>query len=73
MKKNMSNTDKLARLALAGVIVVLYLTNVISGIVATILLILASVFIITAFIKFCPLYYPFGFSTRNRQPNQQIK
>ena len=73
MKKNMSNTDKLVRLALAGVIVVLYLTNVISGIVATILLILAAVFIITAFIKFCPLYYPFGFSTRNRQPNQQIK
>jgi hypothetical protein len=73
MKKNMGNTDKFVRLALAGLIVILYLTKVISGTLAIILLVLAAIFIITAFVKFCPLYYPFGFSTRNRQPHHQLK
>lgn len=64
MKKNIGTTDKMIRLVLAGTIIILYFTNVISGVLATILLILAAVFIVTAFIKFCPLYYPFGFTTR---------
>ncbi|HEY0669770.1 MAG TPA: DUF2892 domain-containing protein [Sphingobacteriaceae bacterium] len=72
MKKNIGNTDKLSRLALAGIIVVLYFANVISGVLAIILLILAAVFIITAFLRFCPLYYPFGFSTRINQ-NHDLK
>lgn len=73
MKKNMGSTDKLVRLALAGLIIILYFTNVLSGTLAIILLILAAVFIITAFVKFCPLYYLLGFSTRSRQSNHQLK
>jgi len=64
MKKNMGNLDKVIRVLAAILIIVLYLTNEISGTVAIVLLGLASVFILTSFISFCPLYLPFGFSTR---------
>jgi hypothetical protein len=42
----------------------LYFSNIISGTVAIVLLILAGVFILTSFMSFCPLYLPFGLSTR---------
>lgn len=64
MKKNMGNLDKVIRVLAAILILVLYLTNEINGKVAIILLILAGVFILTSFISFCPLYLPFGISTK---------
>ena len=66
MKKNMGTIDKVVRILVAIVVVGLYFGNIISGTVAIILLILASVFILTSFISFCPLYYPFGISTRKK-------
>jgi hypothetical protein len=63
MKKNMGSTDRVIRFIIAAVIAVLYLTNVISGTLGLILLILAGVFVLTSFIGFCPLYAPFGLST----------
>ncbi len=66
MKKNMGNLDKVIRVLIAILIFVLYLTNEISGTVAIILLSLAAVFIITSFISVCPLYLPFGISTRSK-------
>ncbi len=67
MKKNMGTADKAIRILLAIVIVILYLTNLISGTAALILLLFAGVFILTSFISFCPLYYPFGISTREKE------
>lgn len=64
MKKNMGNLDKVIRVLVAILILVLYLTNEISGTTSIILLILAGVFILTSFISFCPLYLPFGISTK---------
>jgi len=64
MKTNMGNADKVIRILLAVAIGALYFTDVISGTVAFILLALASVFIVTSFISFCPLYLPFGLSTK---------
>ncbi len=64
MKANMGNADKVVRVLLAVVIAALYFTNVISGTVAIVLLVLAVIFIATSFISFCPLYLPFGISTR---------
>lgn len=66
MKKNMGFIDKAIRIIIAVVIAGLYFTNMISGTVAIVLLILAGVFIVTSFISFCPLYYPFGISTRKK-------
>lgn len=63
MKKNMGTADKTIRILAAIVIVGLYFANIISGTIAIILLVFAGIFIITSFISFCPLYYPFGIST----------
>ncbi len=60
----MGNADKVIRILLAVAIGALYFTDVISGTVAFILLVLAIVFIVTSFISFCPLYLPFGLSTK---------
>jgi hypothetical protein len=67
MKKNMGVADKIIRILVAAVVIILYFTNVISGTLAIILLIIAGIFILTSFISFCPLYFPFGFSTRKKE------
>lgn len=67
MKKNMGTIDKVIRILVAVVLVVLYFTHVISGTLAIILLLFAGVFILTSFLSFCPLYLPFGLSTRKKE------
>ncbi|MFA6246146.1 MAG: DUF2892 domain-containing protein [Mucilaginibacter sp.] len=64
MKKNMGGLDRGLRIFAAVGIAVLYYTGVLSGTLAIILLVLAGVFILTSFISFCPLYYPFNISTK---------
>jgi hypothetical protein len=66
MKKNMGTTDKVIRILVAVIILVLYFTHVISGTLAVILLILAGVFIVTSLLGLCPLYLPFGLSTMKK-------
>ena len=66
MKPNIGNLDKGLRIGLAILIVVLYLTQMISGTLAVILLVFAAMFVVTSFISFCPLYFPFGISTRKK-------
>jgi len=67
MKPNMGTVDKVVRILAAVVIAVVYFTHQISGTAAIILLILAGVFILTSFLGFCPLYLPFGISTRKKE------
>lgn len=64
MKKNMGSTDKIIRIALAVLVAILYFTNVISGTWAIILGFLAVIFLVTSLVGVCPLYMPFGISTR---------
>lgn len=66
MKKNMGTTDKIIRIALAVLIAILYFTNVISGTWAIILGVLAAIFLVTSLVGVCPLYMPFGISTRKK-------
>jgi len=63
MKKNMSSTDKIIRLIVSAIMVTLYLTNTVDGVLGIILLVLAGVFTFTSIIGFCPLYALFGIST----------
>ena len=63
MKKNMGTIDRIIRILLAIVIIILYITGSITGFAAIILGFLAIVFIITSMIGFCPLYVPFKIST----------
>lgn len=67
MKPNMGNVDKAIRILVAVIIVALYFTEQLSGTTAIVLLIFAGVFILTSFMSFCPLYLPFGISTRKNK------
>jgi hypothetical protein len=62
-KRNIGNADKIIRFAAALVFAVLYLTGIIPGFFGIALVALAVIFIATGFVRFCPLYYPFGIST----------
>lgn len=67
MKKNMGTVDKVIRILVAVVVVILYFANIISGTLAIILLALSAIFIVTSFLSFCPLYLLFGISTRKKE------
>jgi len=67
MKKNMGTADKIIRILVALVIIGLYFMHQISGTLAIVGLILSGIFILTSFISFCPLYLPFGISTRKKE------
>lgn len=59
----MGNIDKVVRILIAIVIAVLFFTNIISGTLGIVLLILAGVFVLTSLISFCPLYTLVGINT----------
>lgn len=59
----MGNADKIIRSIIAVVVAVLYFTNVITGTLGIVLMVLAIVFLLTSLVSFCPLYAPFGLST----------
>jgi len=63
MKKNMGTVDRVIRVLLAIVVIVLYLTGNITGLAAIILGIFAVIFIVTSAIGFFPLSVPFHIST----------
>jgi hypothetical protein len=67
MKKNMGTIDKVIRILVAVVVVVLFFTHVISGVVAIILLAVSAIFVLTSLISFCPLYIPFGINTGKKE------
>lgn len=71
MKKNIGLIDKIIRILAAIVIAILYFAGMISGTLAIVLLIIATLFIVTSFISFCPLYFPFGLSTRGKKSANQ--
>lgn len=63
MKKNMGTADRLIRLIVAAVILGLSFTHVITGMLATILVVLAAIFALTSMVSFCPLYTLVGINT----------
>lgn len=63
MKRNMGSIDRVIRTLIAIAILILFLTEVITGTLGIILLSVAAIFVITSLFRFCPLYLPFGIST----------
>jgi len=63
MKLNVGTIDKIIRLILAAIIIILFVTHVITGTLGIILLIVAAIFALTSLIGTCPLYLLFGIST----------
>ena len=56
MKKNVGLADRITRTVAAVIIAALLFSGQVSGVVATILGVLAAVLLVTAIVGFCPLY-----------------
>lgn len=63
MKVNVGGTDRAIRLVIAVVAVVLALTAFKGSGVAIVMWIVAAIMALTAVVRFCPLYAPFGLSS----------
>jgi len=63
MKKNMGLADRAIRVLIAVLLGILIFAGQIVGVTATILGILAIVFLLTSAVGFCPLYVPLKRST----------
>lgn len=59
----MGTADRIMRVIIAAIVVILYFTDTISGTLGIVLLILSGVFVLTSLVSFCPLYAPFGIKT----------
>jgi hypothetical protein len=73
MKKNMGTTDRVIRLILAIIVLLLYLTGNIAGTAAIILGIIALIFFLTSLVGFCPLYVLFNISTAKKKTKAKRK
>lgn len=67
MKPNMGSTDKILRIVVAIIFIILYFTGNVEGTIGIILLVLAGVFALTSLISFCPLYTILGINTCPRK------
>ncbi len=63
MKKNMGQVDRILRIVIAVVIGALWYTGKIEGTLATVLLVIGAVFLVTSLVGSCPLYSVLGIST----------
>lgn len=68
MKQNMGGVDRVVRIGIAVVLVVGAGLVGFGSIAGIIMLVLAVVMLATAALAFCPLYLPFGLSTKPKQP-----
>ena len=66
MKANMGSADKIIRIVLAVVMATLYFMNIVTGTLGIVLVVAAVIFALTSMISFCPLYAPFGLSTKKK-------
>lgn len=67
MKKNVGVTDRVIRVMFAIIFVALDVSGIVTGMSGIILLVLAAILIVTAVVRFCPLYFPFGINTIRKQ------
>ena len=63
----MGHIDRGIRIALVIAVALLFVFGKITGVAVIVLGVLAVIFLITSFIGVCPLYIPFGFSTRRKK------
>lgn len=63
MKSNMSSTDRIGRVIFAILVLLLWMMDIISGTLATTLLVVGTIFVATSAIGFCPIYTVFGLDT----------
>jgi hypothetical protein len=67
MKKNIGKTDGIVRLIFVALLVFFYFILNLEGTIGLIVLGIAFLLCLTVFTGICPLYYPFGISTRKKE------
>jgi hypothetical protein len=67
MKKNLGIADRVVRILLVLLITLLYLTQMISGTVAIVLLAIAGILLLTSIFSTCPIYSALGWTSRNKE------
>ncbi len=63
MKKNLGNIDRIIRVLFAVIVSVLFFTNVVTGTLGIVLIVIGGVLLATSFINFCPIYSIFGINS----------
>ncbi|MCF6367084.1 MAG: DUF2892 domain-containing protein [Bacteroidales bacterium] len=63
MKRNVGKIDKIVRIIIAAILVTLFFTDVVTGTLGIVFLVVAGIALMTALISFCGLYTVFGFSS----------
>jgi hypothetical protein len=64
LAQNVGSVDRIIRVVLGIALLVLALTQVLTGALAVIAIIVGVVFIVTAVFSFCPIYAAFKLSTK---------
>jgi hypothetical protein len=67
MKKNLGIIDRIIRILVAVAIVVSLIDLQITIAASIVLIVLASVFVLTSLVGTCPLYLPFGIDTHQKK------
>ena len=65
--KNIGKSDKIVRVLIAVLFTVLFLNQLVTGVMGVILVILAGVFLLTSVVGTCPLYLPFKINTNHKK------
>jgi uncharacterized membrane protein len=60
---NVGNIDRILRVIIGVVLAVLYFKGTLTGTLGVVLLVVGIVLILTALIKFCPIYKVLGMNT----------
>ena len=66
MKKNMGNIDRLTRVVI-GIIAIILALFFVDGVWGIVLWIVAAIMLVTALFMRCPLYVPFRMRTRKNE------
>jgi Protein of unknown function (DUF2892) len=63
MSANVGTIDRVLRILIGVVLAVLFFNGTVAGTLGVVLLVVGLVLILTALVKFCPIYRIFGAST----------
>jgi hypothetical protein len=63
----MGSADRVIRIIIAAIFVILYFNDRITGTLGLVLIALSAIFVLTSLVGFCPLYLPFGLNTLRKK------
>lgn len=67
MKKNVGIADRIIRVIVAAIIFYLNYNGTLEGTLGVVLMVFASIFVLTSFLSFCPIYYALKLSTKPKE------